>query len=272
MPITPRQIAIESPLPIKAFSSDALAVSIFANRQDMGAAAAAYVADYLRRLQSERDEIRIVVGSAPSQDEFFEHLTSPANFEAVDWSRVVVFHMDEYVGLPADHPQSFREYQREHFTSKVTVKEFHAILGEATDLDAECRRLTDLLTQRPIDLVCLGIGENGHLAFNDPPADFDDLEWVKVVALDATCRQQQVNDGCFPSISEVPKHAITLTLKVFQNAAKLSGVVPGPTKTHAAAATIDGPISEDCPATLMRSHPDARLFLDQDSASSLSYL
>jgi glucosamine-6-phosphate deaminase len=177
--------------------------------------------------------------------------------------------MDEYVGLAGDHPQSFRTYQREHFLSKVHVKEFHEIRGEAPDIEAECRRLSGLLAAKPIDLVCLGIGENGHLAFNDPPAIFDDPEWVRVIALDPTSRQQQVNDGCFPTIDDVPAHAITLTLKVFQNAAKLSGVVPGPRKADAVAATVEGPISDTCPATLMRNHPDARLFLDQDSAALL---
>lgn len=258
-----------TPLPVKEFSSDALAVSIFANRQEMGAAAAAYVADYLRRLQSERDEIRIVVGSAPSQDEFFEHLTSGPISETIDWKKVVVFHMDEYIGLQADHPQSFRTYQREHFVSIIPVKEFHAIQGEADDPEAECRRLGNLLAEKPIDLVCLGIGENGHLAFNDPPADFNDPRWAKVVELDSTCRQQQVNDGCFASIEEVPTHAITLSLRMFASAAKLSGVVPAKTKAQAVVATIEGPISEACPATLLRTHPDARLFLDPASASLL---
>lgn len=257
------------PSPIAEISADALTAGIYPDRRALGEAAAAYVANHLRQLLSEQDEARIVVGSAPSQDEFFEFLTSPPNVEAVDWSRVAVFHMDEYVGLEADHPQSFRTYQREHLLSKVDVRAFHPIRGEADDLQSECARLAGLLTERPIDLICLGIGENGHLAFNDPPADFNDPEWVKVVELDAVCRRQQVNDGCFPSVEQVPTHAITLTLKVFQNAAKLSGVVPGPTKAGAVATTIEGPISEDCPATLMRRHPDVRLFLDRDSASLL---
>jgi glucosamine-6-phosphate deaminase len=236
----------------------------------MGAAAAAYVAGHLQRLLADRDDVRIVVGSAPSQDEFYQYLTSPDNVEKVDWSRVVVFHMDEYVGLAADHPQSFRTYQEKHLLSKVTPKVFHPIRGEATDVQAECERLTGLLTEGRIDLVCLGIGENGHLAFNDPPAPFDDPEWVKIVELDKTCRQQQVNDGCFPTLEEVPTHAITLTLRVFREAAKLSGVVPGERKADAVAATLQGPITEDCPATLKRTHPDARLFLDADAATLLS--
>ena len=178
--------------------------------------------------------------------------------------------MDEYVGLASDHPQSFRAYQREHFVSKVSLKAFHEIRGEAIDPEKECQRLSDLLAEKPIDLVCCGIGENGHLAFNDPPvADFDDPKLVKVVAMDEVCRQQQVNDGCFPSIDAVPTHAITLTLKVFADAAKLSCVVPASTKAQAVAVTLNGPISTACPATLMRKHPDARLLLEPDSAALL---
>lgn len=246
--------------------ADDLVAFVYSNRELMGIAAADHVAGHLQRLLADRDEVRIIVGSAPSQDDFFEFLTAPDNLERVDWGRVVVFHMDEYVGLPADHPQSFRMYQEIHLLSKVEPKAFHGIRGEAVDVKEECARLTALLTDGPIDLVCLGIGENGHLAFNDPPAPFDDPEWVKVVELDAMCRQQQVNDGCFPTVDDVPRHAITLTLRPFKEAVKLSGVVPGPTKADAVAATLNGPIGEDCPATIMRTHPDARLFLDADSA------
>ncbi len=259
-----------TPSPVQEFASDALQAAVFANRQDMGRAAAAYVAEHLRELQEDRDEIRIVVGSAPSQDEFFEHLTTSPLSETLDWKKVVAFHMDEYIGLAAENSQSFRAYQFEHFVSKVPLKGFHQIRGEAADHEKECRRLSDLLAERPIELVCCGIGENGHLAFNDPPvADFEDPEWVKIVELDDVCRQQQVNDGCFPSIDAVPSHAITLTLRVFVSAAKLSCVVPATTKAKAVAATINGPISTACPATLMRRHPDARLFLDPDSAALL---
>jgi glucosamine-6-phosphate deaminase len=259
------------PVAITEFETNRLSVSVYLQRQDMGQAAARYVTEHLQRLLLERDEVRIVVGSAPSQDDFFASLTSSPNVDSVDWSRIVVFHMDEYVGLPADHPQSFRAYQQKHFLSKVRVKKFHEIRGEAPDVEAECRRLSDLLAEKSIDLVCLGIGENGHLAFNDPPAIFDDPEWVRLIALDPTSRQQQVNDGCFPSIEEVPSLAITLTLRVFKEAAKLSGVVPGPRKAKAVAATVEGPVSPDCPATLMRNHPDARLFVDRDAAGLIGH-
>jgi len=259
-----------TPSPIKEFSSDALHAAVFANRQDMGKAAATYVSTYLQELQGERDEIRIVVGSAPSQDEFFEHLTSSPHREAIDWSKLVVFHMDEYIGLSSEHPQSFRAYQFKHFISKVPLKAFHQIQGEAPDSDEECQRLSDLLAEKPIDLACCGIGENGHLAFNDPAvADFEDPKWAKRVDLDDICRQQQVNDGCFPSLDAVPTQAITLTLRVFANATKLSCVVPASTKAKAIAATLNDSISTQCPATLMRKHPDARLFLEPNSARLL---
>lgn len=255
---------------IKEITADRLTAVVYPDRNTMGEAAASHVADHLRLLLNQRDEVRIVVGSAPSQNEFFNFLTSPPYRDRVDWGRVVVFHMDEYIGVPSDHPQSFRTYQQDHFLSRVSPKTFHPIRGEVDDIAAECRRLTDLLTEQPIDLVCLGIGENGHLAFNDPPAPFDDPEWVKVVELDDACRRQQVNDGCFPSVGDVPTHAITLTLRVFKSAAKLSGVVPGPTKAAAVAATLHGPITESCPATMMRLHEDARLFLDLESAALLA--
>ncbi len=261
---------LRMPKPLRELTSDNLKAAVFANRQEMGLAAAMHVTSILEKLQADRDEIRIVVGSAPSQNEFYEHLTASPQSDAIDWSKIVVFHMDEYVGLEALHPQSFRTYQRERFVTKVPLREFHQIRGEATDPEEECRRLSALLAEKPIDLVCCGIGENGHLAFNDPPvADFDDPELVKVVALDDVCRQQQVNDGCFPSIDDVPAHAITLTLKVFGEAAKVCCVVPAKTKAEAVAATLRGPISTDCPATLLRNHPNARLFLEPDSSSLL---
>lgn len=257
--------------PIKELLSGRLKVEVFSTRQQMGGAAAKFVTDYIVQLQQEQDEVRIVVGSAPSQDEFFAELTKPENRDRIAWNRVVVFHMDEYLGLPSSHPQSFSKYQRDHFISNVSVKSFHEIQGEALDSIEECRRLEGLLEENPIDLVCLGIGENGHLAFNDPAvANFKDPRLAKIVELDEACRQQQVNDGCFASIEDVPTHAITLTLTVFSKAKCLSGVIPAKTKAAAVAAAVQGRIGTHCPATLCRQHPNARLFLDTDSASKLS--
>jgi glucosamine-6-phosphate deaminase len=236
----------------------------------MGFAAAAYVTDHLQRILALKSSARIVVGSAPAQDEFFHHLVGISNERSIDWSRVEVFHMDEYIGLSEEHPRSFRRYQMEHFIGKVGIGSFHGIRGEATDPEGECDRLENLLGETPIDLVCCGIGENGHLAFNDPPvADFKDPRLVKIVEMDDICRQQQVNDGCFPSMDAVPTHAITFTLRVFVEARILSCVVPAETKAQAVADTLHAPISTACPATLMRQHPDARLFLEPDSATLL---
>lgn len=257
--------------PIKELFSGGLRVSVYQNRQQMGSSAAKHVTDYIARLLMQKDEVRIVVGSAPSQDEFFAELTKPDNRKLIDWGRVVVFHMDEYIGLPSSHSQSFRKYQQDHFLSNVSVKSFHGIRGEAGDPIEECCRLERLLMEKPIDLVCLGIGENGHLAFNDPEdADFEDPRLAKIVELDEACRQQQVNDGCFASIEDVPTHAITLSLSVFAKARCLSGVIPAKTKATAVAAAVQGRIGVHCPATLCREHSNARLFLDTDSASKLS--
>lgn len=247
--------------------ADKLAVQVYANRDLMGAAAAEHVADRLVDLLERKDTVRIVVGSAPSQDDFFRHLTGPAHRDRIDWSRMCVFHMDEYIGLASDHPQNFRAYQREHLLARVDVGTFHEIRGESDDPEGECERISALIAAAPIDIVCLGIGENGHLAFNDPPVEFAEEAWAKIVSLDAVCRQQQVNDGCFPAIDEVPRQAITLSMRVFREAGMLSGVVPAPTKANAVAATVNGPVSPNCPATLMRTHKDATLFLDADAAA-----
>ena len=251
---------------IQDYHADKLTAKVYPDRETMGRAAAEYAAELLNGILAEQGEARIVVGSAPSQDEFYRYLSEAD----VDWSKVEVFHMDEYIGLAADHPQSFRKYQMEHFVGKVGLKAFHPIRGEAEDPRAECDRLHALLAEKPIDLVCLGIGENGHLAFNDPPvADFEDPVYAKIVELDDICRQQQVNDGCFPDFDSVPARAITLTLRVFREARHLSGVVPAPTKAEAVKATLFGGIGTACPATLMRQHPSARLHLEPESASLL---
>jgi glucosamine-6-phosphate deaminase len=177
--------------------------------------------------------------------------------------------MDDYVGFAADHPQSFRRYLRAHLLGHVAVGAFHPLPAERPPAVA-CAAYAALLAAAPIDLICLGIGENGHLAFNDPPvADFDDPALVKVVALDEACRRQQVNDGCFPTLPDVPTHALTLTLPVFRDAHRLSVHVPGPRKAAAVRATLRDPRSSACPATLLRDHPDATLYVDAAAAAEL---
>ena len=189
----------------------------------------------------------------------------------MDWSRVTAFHMDDYVGLTAAHPQSFRHYLQQHLLRHVPIGRFHPLPAEEPDAATVCARYTALLNEKPIDLVCLGIGENGHIAFNDPPvADFEDPQLVKVVELDHACRQQQVNDGCFPTFAEVPRDAFTLTVPVFRRAQRLSLHVPGPRKAAAVLATLEQRVSTACPASILRLHPDATLYVDTAAASLLS--
>ncbi len=241
-----------------------LRVIISASRADMGTRAGAHAAQAIRAAIKRNGAARIILASAPSQSETLAALLA----SAVDWSRVTIFHMDEYLGLPVEHPQTFRSYQRTHVLSKITPHAFHGIAGESAD--AECARYSALLREAPIDVCCLGIGENGHLAFNDPPvADFADPALVKVVELDATCRQQQVNDGCFPTLAAVPTHALTLSIPALMSARALICTVPGPRKAAAVRATLRDAITTTCPATILRTHAAAALYVDADSAADL---
>lgn len=250
---------------MKSLQADQLRVEIHPDRAAMGVAAAARAADILRAAIAAKRGARIIVASAPSQDELLAGLTSAPG---IDWSKVTVFHMDEYVGLPAGHSATFRAYQEQHLLAKVQPAAFHGIRGESADPQAECARYAALLGEAPIDLVCMGIGENGHIAFNDPPvADFNDPNLVNVVELDDACRQQQVNDGCFPSFNAVPTHALSLSCPALMSGKALVCVVPGPRKAAAVRATIHDEISTACPATILRRHADATLYLDTQSAS-----
>jgi glucosamine-6-phosphate deaminase len=179
--------------------------------------------------------------------------------------------MDDYVGLAGTHPQSFRHYLQTHLLSQVKMGRFHPVTAEEPDAAAVCQRYTAALSEKPIDLICLGIGENGHIAFNDPPvADFEDPQLIKVVELDEACRRQQVNDGCFPTFADVPRHAFTLTVSVFRRARRLSIHVPGPRKADAVKETVEAAIGTSCPASILRLHPDATLYIDTAAAKLLS--
>jgi len=178
--------------------------------------------------------------------------------------------MDEYVGVHPDHPASFQRYMRERVATRVQLRAFHYLWGDASDPVAEAGRYANLLADHPLDLCCLGIGENGHLAFNDPPvADFADPLDVKVVALDAPCRRQQVGEGHFASLDEVPTHAVTVTIPALLRARRVLAVVPEARKAAPVRAALEGPVSTECPASVLRRHPDATLHLDPDSASAL---
>ena len=249
------------------FTVDRLRVFVHPDRRAMGAVAAGRAAAALREAIARQGHARIVMASAPSQDELVAGLAAAPG---IDWSRVTIFHMDEYVGLAASHPASFRDYQRRHLLSAVRPAAFHGIRGEDPDPASECARYAALFGAAPIDLVCLGVGENGHIAFNDPGlADFDDPQTVRIVELDDACRRQQVNDGCFEALEAVPRRAITLTCPALMSGRVLVCVVPGPRKAIAVRHMLGDPISVACPATVLRRHAHATLDLDHAAASSL---
>jgi glucosamine-6-phosphate deaminase len=241
-------------------------VLVYGDRSQMGAAAAAQVGQKVRELlQRSQDPVRMIFAAAPSQNELYEGLVQE---EGIDWSRVCAFHMDEYIGLAADAPQRFSNYLTERLFSRVNPGRVELLDGLG-DIEQECRRYAALLNEAPIDIICLGIGENGHIAFNDPPvADFGDPSLVKAVELEKACRQQQVNDGCFASLDEVPTHALTLTVPALMAGRHLFGIIPGRAKHDALQAALHDPISTACPATILRTHPGIILFTDRDAYGS----
>lgn len=250
--------------PQKEFQIEKLHVRVYDNQDEIGKAAADLVAKEINRLLKNQPEIRIVFAASKSQDQFLEYFRK---IEYINWQKITAFHMDEYLSLFAGHPQTFGNYLRKHLFDAVNVKQVHFINPEPDDVALECKRYTSLLQEKPIDIVCMGIGENGHIAFNDPHvADFNDPELVKVVTMDDKCRWQQVHDGCFASFDEVPKQAITLTIPALMSADYISVVVPGPTKSQAVYDTINGSIDTSCPASIIRKHNNTNLFLDLDSA------
>ncbi len=246
---------------------DGLTVLQYGNRQDMGRAAAAEAAGAIKLLLATKDTVNVVFAAAPSQHEFLAGL---ADADGVDWQRVHAFHMDEYVGLPADAPQRFANFLRERIFDRLPFGSVNLLDGSNPDAGQECQRYARLLGERRTDIVCMGIGENCHIAFNDPHvADFEDAAKVKVVDLDLACRQQQVNDGCFPSLTNVPTHALTLTIPALMAATHVFCMVPGPTKAQAIYRTLHAEVDSAYPATILRRHPQARLFVDADSAALL---
>lgn len=248
--------------PIKTATVDRLKVEVYPDRGALGGSAAQQAIRHIRDVLAQQGEARIIFAAAPSQNEF---LATLARAEGIDWSRITVFHMDEYIGLPQDAPQKFSRFLRDRLFDIVKPGKVH-LIDSSGQLEAECDRYEKLLREKPIDIVCLGIGENGHIAFNDPPvADFDDPRWVKPVELDDACRQQQVNDGCFPDFASVPTHALTLTIPALMSGKRLFCMVPGPTKRQAVMTTLTGSVGTYCPATILRSHPDCTLYVDTDS-------
>lgn len=247
----------------KSIKADRLSVKIYDSRKAMGVAAAADVAAKIKEVAAKKGEVNMIFASAPSQNEFLAGLLADKD---IPWNKVNTFHMDEYINLDKDAPQGFGNFIRDRLWGKVNLKSANYLNGNAADPAEECKRYGELIKAHPIDIVCMGIGENGHLAFNDPGvAKFGDTEAVKVVTLDEVCRQQQVNDGCFASLDLVPKHALSLTIPTLTDNGYLYCIVPAKTKARAVYDTVKGFVTELVPATILRTKSTATLYLDPDS-------
>ena len=250
---------------MKYMKIDRLQVFIAESREEMGRLSGHDVAAMIKLLLSMKEELNVMFAAAPSQNDVLATLVSDPE---IDWSRVNAFHMDEYIGLDGNAPQAFGRFLRDRLFSKVPFKSVNYINGNAPDINAECDRYAKLLAEHKCDIVCMGIGENGHIAFNDPAfAKFDDEKAVKTVELDQICRHQQVNDGCFDSIDKVPTHAVTLTIPTLVAPEYVFCIVPAPTKAKAVHTMLNGEIGEYCPCTILRRHSNAVLYTDNDSFS-----
>ena len=250
---------------VKEFKKDTMRVCVYDSRKALGLGAAAEAIAYVNGLLAEKEEVNIIFAAAPSQNEFLEAMAA----SDVDWTRVNAFHMDEYIGLPSDAPQGFGNFLRRAIFDKVPFKSVSYLNGQIDPKQA-CAEYASLLGEHPVDVVFMGIGENGHIAFNDPHvALFNDSEVVKVVDLDEKCRRQQVNDGCFATIDDVPTHAMTLTIPTLVSAARLFCMVPAATKAWAVNETVNGTIDEHCPASILRRHANATLYVDSERGQLL---
>jgi glucosamine-6-phosphate deaminase len=258
---------LNTPEPIKTVRYDQLPVAIYKSNEEMGQAAALDAREIVKRAIEDKGEANVILATGNSQLTFLEALRG---LEEIDWSKVNVFHMDEYVGIDPGHRASFPLFLRQHFTGFVNPKSFYPMPSQPEDVDQACREYEALLREHPADMVALGWGENGHLAFNDPPyADFDDPVWVKVVELAEVSRRQQVGEGHFDSLEEVPTHAITLTIPALLAAKSVLCIVPEARKAEAVRVCLTEPVSEDRPGSILRQVSHARVYLDQDSASEL---
>ena len=253
--------------PLRNFQVDKARVYVYPSRRETSLAAASEAATLLRGALAERGSARIIVGTGNSQDEMIRGL---AQAPGLDWSRIEVFHMDEYVGMSEEHPASFHRWLKTHLVDIVHPGKVNFMNGEAPDSSRECERYAALLHSAPIDICFIGFGENGHIAFNDPGvADFHDPLMVKRVTMDERCRRQQVGEGHFPTIEAMPKEALTLTCPELLRARHLICTVPDQRKAEAVKNALTGPIAEACPSSFVRTHPAAAIYLDADSASLL---
>ncbi|MFM6306845.1 MAG: glucosamine-6-phosphate deaminase [Dolichospermum sp.] len=254
--------------PTKSFYVDHLLVEIYSSEIAMSKSVAKITHQYLQNLLDQQNQVAILLATGNSQIRFLDNLIALGE---IDWSRVILFHLDEYLGITSDHAGSFRHYLRERVEKKVNPQRFYYIEGDTLQPVAECDRYSKLLENQPIDLCCLGLGENGHLAFNDPAvADFEDPAQVKLVKLDDVNRQQQVNTGYFANLADVPQYAFTVTIPMICAAKKIICLAPDSRKSSIVQTMLRGDIITNCPASILRQQPQASLFLDVNSASLLS--
>jgi glucosamine-6-phosphate deaminase len=257
-----KQADIVKPVPRRRY----VQVNVLPGKIEAGAAAAKHAARSLQSALANSDTVRIIAATGASQIDFLQFLTATPG---IDWPRVEMFHLDEYIGLPLSHPASFRKYLMERFIRKTGIRRYHLLDGENHPEDV-VRTVGNELKSAPIDLAFAGIGENGHLAFNDPPADFETEEPYLIVELDEACRLQQVNEGWFQSLSEVPARAVSMSVKQILKSKEIIAIVPGAQKAKAVKACLEGEISPMAPASVLRSHPNTTTYLDTESASLLT--
>ena len=241
-------------------------IEIFEDKISLGRAAAEHAAEVLRNAIGERGHVRLIAATGSSQFEFLDALTALAG---IDWPRAEMFHLDEYIGLPITHPASFRKYLMERLIGKTKIANYHLLDGERDPREV-AREIGRELSIAPVDVAFLGIGENGHLAFNDPPADFQTEVPYIIVELDEACRRQQVNEGWFASVADVPARAISMTVRQILRTKEIIVVVPDARKAQAVKACLEGEISPMLPASILRQHPDTTVYLDKNSASLLN--
>lgn len=241
---------------------------VYKTKQELGVAAGTAATEKIKEAIESRGQANIILATGASQ---FEMLKSLVAMGGIDWSKVTMFHLDEYIGLGKDHPASFRRYLRERFVNKIgTLKAAYFINGDADDLEGECRRLGNIIAEHPIDVALVGIGENGHLAFNDPPADFETEDAYLIVDLDERCRKQQLGEGWFSSLEEVPRQAISMSIRQITKSACIIVSVPDHRKAEAVKGALQGEVTNMCPSSILQRHPRCKIFLDEESASLLS--
>jgi len=243
-------------------------VKILPSKAEMAQAAARQAGNSLRRLLAGKDTVRLLAATGASQFEFLEKLGAE---QGIEWPRVELFHLDEYVGLPATHPASFVRYIRERIIRPFGITQYHLLAGER-DPEQVAADVGRAITQGPVDLAFCGIGENGHLAFNDPPADFETDVPYLVVSLDEACRRQQVGEGWFATLEDVPKQALSISIRQLLKANEIICVVPDARKANAVKACVAGPLSVDAPASILRVHPNGTIYLEPESARGVADL